>query len=159
MSMEWVKKHPELQKAFETAKDYLGQVSVGEYVRRARRTIDAVILAEKDLPKSPKTKAMSSKRDMLTVKGVDGRNFNVRLILKGDRYGRSAVHDKDEPMIEFYDASQDPKKFGPYGQVVSQYYVSTIQRSRGGLDMQTAVPEWKIPVGEMDKVRAAIRGL
>ena len=97
--IEWVKKHPELQKAFETAKDYLGQVSVGEYVRRARRTIDAVILAEKDLPKSPKTKAMSSKRDMLTVKGVDGRNFNVRLILKGDRYGRSAVHDKDEPIM------------------------------------------------------------
>jgi hypothetical protein len=158
--IEWVKKHSELQKAFETAKDYLGQMSVGEYVRRARHTIDTVILAEKTLPKSPvKTKAMTSKRDMLTVKGVDGRSFNVRLILKGDTYGRSAVHNKDEPMLEFYDASQDPKKFGPYGQVVSQYYVSTIQQSRGGLDLLTYVAAWKIPAGEMDKVRAVVAGL
>ncbi len=44
---KWVKIHPTLIKAFDTAKDYLGErLTVGEFVRRSRRVIDEVIERE-----------------------------------------------------------------------------------------------------------------
>jgi len=64
---------------------------------------------------------------MFTIQNDQGRMFNVRIVREGDRYG---LHDclthNGAPMVEFYDASQDPAKFGERGQFVSRYYVDTL---------------------------------
>lgn len=56
-----------------------------------------------------------------------GRNWRVRLVLKGDKYGldNCATHDSDEPMVEFYDLHY-PETFGTDGQFVSRYNLGTI---------------------------------
>ena len=65
---------------------------------------------------------------MFTVQNDQGRTFAVRIVRKGDAYGLHdcLIHDEDKPLVEFYDASQDPKKFGERGQFVSRYYVDTL---------------------------------
>lgn len=54
--------------------------------------------------------------------------WTVRLLLKGEHYGQDGVllHEKDEPLVEFYDAEQDKDKFGPWGQFVTRYYIVTL---------------------------------
>ncbi len=51
--------------------------------------------------------------------------FNVRIVRAGDRYGldNCLTHDKDEPLVEFYDSRYPHCE---YGQFVSRYYVATI---------------------------------
>ena len=76
-----------------------------------------------------------------------GTPFHVRVVQKGDAYGRDdcLTHDEAEPMVEFYDASQDPEKFGPRGQFATRYYLSTLIKDPehySGLDLQGDVPSW-----------------
>lgn len=68
---------------------------------------------------------------MFQVTNDQGRTFNVRMVFEGDRYGLNdcLTHDNDKPLVEFYDATQDPKKFGERGQFVSRYYVETLTDS------------------------------
>ena len=56
-----------------------------------------------------------------------GRNWMVKLVMKGNKYGldNCLTHDEDEPMVEFYDLHY-PETFGPDGQFVSRYNLSTI---------------------------------
>ena len=58
---------------------------------------------------------------------LNGRNWRAQLILKGDKWGldNCYTHDKDEPMIEFYDLSH-PETFGDEGQSVSMYSLGTL---------------------------------
>ncbi len=79
------------------------------------------------------------------------RPFTVKVLFKGDKYGLNdcLTHDKDEPLVEFYDFANAGKAFGPLGQFVSRYYASTILGLlRGdvpcGLDLQCDEPVWKI---------------
>jgi hypothetical protein len=59
-----------------------------------------------------------------------GRPFRLRIVRKGDRYGLNCckVHDQDDPLVEFYDASYGPEDgFGPLGQFTgSRYCLSTL---------------------------------
>jgi hypothetical protein len=88
--------------------------------------------------------------------------FNVRILRAGDRYGRDfcLTHDKDEPLVEFYD-SRYPHC--DYGQFVSRYYVSTILgtdgygRGEGGLILHGGVPAWTVSKEDMDTVREYLR--
>lgn len=64
-----------------------------------------------------------------------GIPFTVRYVRKGDGYGvnLSLIHDKDMPLVEFYDARW---KFtgelgAEYGQFVSRYYRDTLLRDAG----------------------------
>lgn len=80
--------------------------------------------------------------------------FNVRLVKQGDKYGRDdcLTHSKANPMIEFYDARQDPAKFGDRGQFVSRYYVETLQSAvaRGlGVMLDTASQDWIVTADEL----------
>ena len=84
---------------------------------------------------------------MIKVTNTEGTPWTVRVVQKGDAYGRDDClrHEEDRPMIEFYDASQDPEKFGPRGQFVSRYYLSTLIKDPehySGLDLQGDVPSW-----------------
>jgi hypothetical protein len=79
---------------------------------------------------------------MFAIKNADdftrspGRVFNVRIVREGDRYGLDdclvydTASDKQfragDALVEFYDATQDPAKFGPRGQFVARYYLSTL---------------------------------
>jgi hypothetical protein len=80
--------------------------------------------------------------------------FNVRVVRKGDRYGLSfcLTHDKDEPLVEFYDARYPHTEFG---QFVSRYHLSTIlERDNAGLCLDGGVPEWSVSANDMAAVRA-----
>lgn len=87
-------------------------------------------------------------------------NFNVRVVRKGDHYGRNDCleHDEDEPLVEFYDAKWT--KFGPRGQFVSRYYLETIMETptEHGLALDCGVPEWSISKVGMKQVRAYLKG-
>jgi hypothetical protein len=88
--------------------------------------------------------------------------FNVRILRKGDKYGRNNVltHDEDAPLVEFYDIRYPHTE---YGQFVSRYYVSTILgtdkwgRGEGGLCLDGGVPSWTVSAQDMDTVRAYLR--
>jgi hypothetical protein len=67
----------------------------------------------------------------ITDLNSNGNPFRMRVIQKGDAYGLNMklVHDKDEPVVEFYDAKHvhehDPSG-APLGQFVSRYYLSSL---------------------------------
>ena len=100
---------------------------------------------------------------MEIVTNDKGRKFGVRVVKKGDRHGRNdcLTHDKADPLIEFYDMSADPKKFGPRGQFVSSYYASTLayMRDGTGLRLHGGVPEWEVDGATLRPVLTVARAL
>lgn len=79
----------------------------------------------------------------------DERNWNVRIVHQGEHYGLNDMltHDSSDPLLEFYDATYEGPKFGPLGQFVSRYYVSTImgiQENSYGLCLDGGIPEWQV---------------
>lgn len=87
-----------------------------------------------------------------TITNANGIAFTMRLVRKGDGYGRdlALIHDKDRPLVEFYDARHacDPtkEKGGEYGQFVSRYYAETLLSGGAdrGLNLEGSVPAWTI---------------
>lgn len=64
--------------------------------------------------------------------------WTVRIVFKGEHYGLNNVllHEQDEPLVEFYDAEQDSTKFGPLGQFVSRYFITTLlSRKHSGMPL------------------------
>ena len=90
-----------------------------------------------------------------------GRAFNVRLVRKGDRYGLNdcLVHDKDEPLVEFWDATyeNDPRFTPKLGQFVSRYCLDTLTGSRPhGIALCGHVSTWTVTAGNVaDAIAAA----
>jgi hypothetical protein len=85
----------------------------------------------------------------MIVTNANGRAFFVRTVLQGDRYGLGdrLTHDNADPMIEFYDYQYaNVRAFGPRGQFVSRYYVSTLAKhpKGAGLCLDGGVPEWSV---------------
>jgi hypothetical protein len=93
---------------------------------------------------------------MLQVTTLTGVPFNVRMVFPGDAYGLNDCLTYDpsdkpwskpgDPLVEFYDARQDPARFGPRGQFVSRYYLSTLLEGdpARGLNLQGGVPSWSL---------------
>lgn len=96
----------------------------------------------------PEFTAAVAKSEAFVLKSIRIEDFNVRIVAKGERYGLNdcLVHDKDEPLVEFFDAAQDHTVFGPLGQFVSRYYRSTLIESKNhdGLLLDTGAPHWQI---------------
>lgn len=86
--------------------------------------------------------------ELLRIENAFGRAFNVRVVGTGDRYGRDdCLVNEKEPLVEFYDASQSVEKFGPRGQFVSRYKLSTLRRSAEegrGIALRGAVFAWQV---------------
>lgn len=99
----------------------------------------------------------------MIVKNANGREFFVRTVMKGDRYGLDdkLVHEKDEPMIEFYDWKYaNQKTFGPRGQFVSRYGLSTLRKmGSGGICLDGGIPEWSVDAGAMRAVHDLVKRL
>lgn len=103
---------------------------------------------------------------MIKVINDGGRPWTARLVFKGMAYGLDfkLVHDKDEPLVEFYDARHEHT---PYGQFVSRYYAETLLegyekgRTAGGICLDGGVPSWNLSGAALgrvlDWVRAAIK--
>ena len=90
--------------------------------------------------------------------------FNVRVVNKGDKYGRDfcLTHDGDKPLVEFYDVRYPHTEFG---QFVSRYYVETILgedgygRAEGGLCLDGGnANEWSVSERHMGIVRSFLKG-
>lgn len=89
---------------------------------------------------------------MFKVINDEGRAFNVRLLTKGMRYGRQdcLTNDRDDPIIEFYDAAYeaDPKypDWIERGQFASSYYLYSLEGHSPdhGLILHGGIPEWTI---------------
>jgi hypothetical protein len=84
--------------------------------------------------------------------------FNVRMVFKNEGYGidDSVIHDKDRPLVEFYDNRHGTGR----GQFVSRYYASTLMESENrdcGLSLHGGVPEWTVSAEEMVAVRKYIK--
>jgi hypothetical protein len=93
--------------------------------------------------------------------------FNVRIVNKGDRYGRAdcLTHDDDRPMVEFYDHRYASEAW-PRGQFVSRYYVGTLLgyegfyggEPTGGLCLDGGnANEWSVSADGMALVRAYLK--
>ena len=83
--------------------------------------------------------------------------FNVRVVSNGDLYGlNDCLKHEGEPMVEFYDARYEGPTFGPRGQFVSRYYISTLAEHPAniGLNLQGGVPAWSMPA---DQVQEAVK--
>ncbi len=101
----------------------------------------------------------------MIITNDNGRQFFVRTVLKGDRYGLDdcLTHDAD-PMVEFYDYTfANQKTFGPRGQFVSRYYVSTLlkdhHRLTPGLCLHGGTPEWQVDAAPLRAVLALLAPL
>jgi len=90
--------------------------------------------------------------------------FNVRVVNKGDKYGRDFVltHEEDKPLVEFYDSRYPHTEFG---QFVSRYYVETILGTdkwgsgEGGLILDGGNrDQWTVSERHMDIVRSFLKG-
>jgi len=94
----------------------------------------------------------------MTAHMTQVEGFNVRVVFAGDSYGRDhwAVHREPEPLVEFYDARQDPTQFGPRGQFVSRYYAHTLLQREypQGLCLDGDVPQWSVSTTGMRLVKA-----
>jgi len=92
---------------------------------------------------------------MLTVE-----KFNVRIVNNGQSYGRtgSLVHDRDDPLVEFYDSRYPHTEFG---QFVSRYYASTLlDGSTGGLCLDGGnADSWTVSPDGMMLVRAYLKAV
>jgi hypothetical protein len=100
-----------------------------------------------------------------TVRNANGIAFNVRLVRKGDGYGRNLclTHEKDDPLVEFYDARYlfSGEAGAEFGQFVSRYYLSTLQACRmdrraHGLCLEGGVPDWTVDSGAMQVAYALL---
>ena len=105
----------------------------------------------------------------------NGVTFTVRLVERGDHYGRNfcRVHAEDRPMVEFYDVDSTAESYDfvgtreeaiaagapRLGQFASSYYVHTLLENiatTGGSNLRGHVPRWTI---DGNAVRQAFQAL
>ena len=102
-----------------------------------------------------------SAKVLTRVTNAASRSFNIVLICKGDRYGLNdkLVHDQDEPMIEFWDATyeNDSRFTKGRGQFVQRYNLKTLsgKTHKYGLDLYGGEPAWKVTGSNVDDAIAA----
>lgn len=105
-----------------------------------------------------------------TFTNDQGRTFAVRIVPRDARHGLRNVSLNNGPtLVEFYDATfaddgdgpySDTRGFGPLGQFVTSYVVSTLLGTdgygsgTGGIELQGGVPVWVIDADTMAQIRA-----
>ena len=100
---------------------------------------------------------------MFRITNDQGRTFNVRIVRNGDAYGLDdcLTHDNDEPLVEFYDATYEGPKFGPRGQHVITYNLSTLidHPPLTGLNLNGGEPAWEIDATAYQHVNDFLQGV
>lgn len=104
---------------------------------------------------------MLNKDNVMQVTNNNGITFNVRLVLKGDNYGRNGclIHNEEDPMIEFYDTRYDLDDWEGLGQFVSRYYLSTLlerdtdfEGASYGIQLEGDVDVWYVNGENVDEI-------
>jgi hypothetical protein len=126
-------------------------------------------------------KPITKNRIVTFIDPESNRKWNVRLLIKGDKYGLDDCltygekgwdyylkrdgggweqeMKEQQPSVEFYDAHNNAKEdFGPRGQFVSRYYLSTLneREENEGLNLCGHEPVWSVSGVFMDAVMAEI---
>ena len=112
-------------------------------------------------------KPITKNRIVTFIDPESNRKWNVRLLIKGDRYGLDDCltygdkeEQEEEPCVEFYDAHNNKEEtFGPRGQFVSRYYLSSIndrRYPREGMNLCGHEPVWSVSSEFMENVMAEI---
>ena len=88
------------------------------------------------------------------VTNSNGNKFLVRILSKGDRYGLNGclVNDKDEKLVEVYDAEYAHTEFG---QFISRYFMATLLEGNSrnaGINLYGGEPKWQIDSQNWRKV-------
>lgn len=108
------------------------------------------VLSEIETILDPPAPEPEGKPELRIEDVITGRAWRVVLVRKGSRYGRNdcLTHDKDDPLVEFWDLKHADGTFGPGGQFVSRYYLSTLfgagTKRVGGLQLEGSVDAWHI---------------
>lgn len=79
--------------------------------------------------------------------------FNICLVHKGEHYGatNSLVHDKEEPLVEVYDARYNFVE--GLGQFVSRYYLTTFLSATDGINLDGGVEAWELSSHNMTEIK------
>ena len=79
----------------------------------------------------------------------------VRIVEKGDKYGLDDCLDNDgTPLVEFYDTRYEHSDLG---QFVSRYFIDTLTRGEGELNLDGGVPAWSVNEPCMNRIRDWLR--
>lgn len=93
------------------------------------------------------------------MKSTQLGKWRVVVIEAGEKFGATGLltHRGPDPLIEFWDTSQDPDKFVG-GQFVSRYFASTLlERDQArGLILHGASPNWRIDAADLVEVLTAL---
>lgn len=100
---------------------------------------------------------------LMFVENQDGRQFAIRVIGKGDNYGRNRclISEENKQLVEFYDVEgSGAEGFDELGQFISRYYIETIMEIENyGLNLYADVEEWSIEVDNIKKIQNWIETL
>ena len=89
----------------------------------------------------------------ITVVNDRGRAFTFRVVPVGEGYGRERCVTADHTIVEVSDATYAGEDgFEAEGQIVSQYYLTTLAGHKGGLDLDGGVEAWKVDAKAMAQV-------
>jgi hypothetical protein len=86
-----------------------------------------------------------------------GVPFRVRIVRRGETYGRGARHNRDEPLVEFYDQRRalNPKDNGLL--LVSIYADQMLRRALGRLTLYGSDPQFTITAANCEQISAWLR--
>ncbi|MBU3174401.1 hypothetical protein [Clostridium estertheticum] len=100
---------------------------------------------------------------LMFVENQNGKQFAIRIIGKGDTYGRNRglTFKEDNQLIEFYDVEGSGEEyFDELGQYIERYYIKTIMEMEGdGLNLSADVAEWCIEDTNIEKIQQWIKKL
>lgn len=99
-------------------------------------------------------------KKVISVTNERGMVFNVRILSKGDKYGRNNMltYDKDTECIEFYDDRYKDSTYfdSKLGQFISRYYIDSILDHIGGLCLDGMVDDWNVSSENISDIKIFI---
>ena len=125
------------------------QEQIQEALQKVKTIVESIDMEQVDAE-------LEQHLNTMKVTNSNGLSFNVRIVRKGDTYGRNncLTNDDDRSLVEFYDTRY---AHTPLGQFVSRYFAFTLLERAGeyvGLNLDGGVPDWTIDADAMDQVRS-----
>jgi hypothetical protein len=98
---------------------------------------------------------------LMFVENQNGKQFAIRIISKGDNYGRNRclTLEEDNQLVEFYDVEGAGKEyFDELGQYIERYCIETIMEIENyGLNLSADVDVWSIEGTNIEKIQQWIK--
>ena len=98
---------------------------------------------------------------LMFVENENNKQFAIRVIEKGDNYGRNRclILKEDKQLIEFYDVEgAGDEWFDELGQFIERYYIESIMEIENyGLNLSANVDVWNIEGANIHKIQQWIK--